>query len=369
MNLYESIKNGSKIIKESSFIKTTDAYDENGKITTGVCFYVDDSVNKAIPAIEDGKLDIQAPRFIKDKSGKPYGDSLTFYREMSPEEIEEMTKKIEAAAKDYIPVQQTNSDFAEIKEAGANLDISAGIDIPDDLASTAGMALLAASEEPHEKTDTKGNKIIEIGNRRDEVIGLLERPGDYEPFVVAVNYDEESGSWGYGYYFSNKEIAKSRFDHLCKGGNMHDFDEADEVEEPTEEKEVDPKIVEGNKLFGKLADEVESAFSGFNGKFEFSKPTGEVKFNRSDEAYIDGFTYRLSFANSHFNFVCEYYSMSSSAELNFEQNGASYGSDVSTCFTVEDAKNLVKATEIAWNLISKFEGEIKAAGIPVKIRK
>lgn len=44
-----------------------------------------------------------------------------------------------------------------VKEAGANLDISAGVDIPDDLASGIGMALLASEDEKKE-CDSKDKK-------------------------------------------------------------------------------------------------------------------------------------------------------------------------------------------------------------------
>lgn len=73
------------------------------------------------------------------------------------------------------------------------------------------------------------NQILEKGTREDEPIVLVYREGAVQPYVVGINYYEDSNSWGYGYYFDNKEDAKKAFDFVCAGGNMHDFklDEAD----------------------------------------------------------------------------------------------------------------------------------------------
>lgn len=54
----------------------------------------------------------------------------------------------------------------EIEEAGANLDISAGVDIPDDLASGIGMALLASEDEKKE-CDSKDKKECDSKDKKE----------------------------------------------------------------------------------------------------------------------------------------------------------------------------------------------------------
>lgn len=53
-----------------------------------------------------------------------------------------------------------------VKEAGANLDISAGVDIPDDLASGIGMALLASEDEKKE-CDSKDKKECDSTEKKE----------------------------------------------------------------------------------------------------------------------------------------------------------------------------------------------------------
>lgn len=98
------------------------------------------------------------------------------------------------------------------------------------------------------------NQILEKGTRGDEPIVLVYREGAVQPYVVGINYYEDSNSWGYGYYFDNKEDAKKAFDFVCSGGNMHDFklDDSEDMSECSVKKEG-----EYEEIYGEPADYTE----------------------------------------------------------------------------------------------------------------
>lgn len=95
-------------------------------------------------------------------------------------------------------------------------------------------------------------KLIKKGERGDEPVALINWEGNYQPYVVAINYDENTGSWGYGYYYTDEELANKAFEFVCNGGNMHDFNPDEEVEETIlESEEMVPtiKVVESVEDF------------------------------------------------------------------------------------------------------------------------
>lgn len=57
-------------------------------------------------------------------------------------------------------------------------------------------------------------KMIEILERTNSCYTLVNNGGTYQPFVVAFLFDENSGEWAQGHYFSTEEDARSYLAYL-----------------------------------------------------------------------------------------------------------------------------------------------------------
>lgn len=144
--------------------------------------------------------------------------------------------------------------------------------------------------------------------------------------------------------------------------------------ENNEKKRVDDnKALEVANMIASFATQVEESFKGARAKFELGrKPDKKIQRDINDEPYIDGFTYMIYIGGTIFQFVVTAYDYMSrnSISLDFEQNGNSYGgADDNSTFTVEKAQQLLKITEIAWNLINSFEQALTNAGVNVQVGK
>lgn len=111
-----------------------------------------------------------------------------------------------------------------------------------------------------------------------------------------------------------------------------------------------------NALMKNIGDEIESAFSGFDGEFEFGKPDGTTGTTIHNEPYISSIEYSMNFDNVSFMF---------SVRLNNSAfSRASYDPEIIwrflgygdiTPFSVDAANKLAEATKIAWDLKSKIQ--------------
>lgn len=74
---------------------------------------------------------------------------------------------------------------------------------------------------------SNGNYVIDDGYRRDQPVALVERNwiNNKKEYVIAFNYEIKDNkiSWGYGYYYDDKEQAKKHFKKVLKGHNLIDI--------------------------------------------------------------------------------------------------------------------------------------------------
>lgn len=203
-------------------------------------------------------------------------------------------------------------------------------------------------------------EVLKQGKRGSEPVALVYWEGSYQPYVLAIGFNEEEHNWDYGYYFSDKETAERAFDFVCKGGNMHHFDEADEETQ-------DINVAQANQVFAKLANETEKAFSEFGGKFEFGKPDGNVPKDIHGNDYIRGFNYQFYINSTIYRFQCECFHFDKfSVAIDFGPNG--YRSGNYGTFSVADGEKVLKAAKIAETLIPRFEHEISKLNIGIRKR-
>lgn len=114
-----------------------------------------------------------------------------------------------------------------------------------------------------------------------------------------------------------------------------------------------------NALVKSIADEIETAFSAFEGKFQFGKPDGSTKSNIHNEPYIDSISYEVYFDDLSFAFevrLDDVFSKGYNPEVIWRHLG-SRGNQVKP-FSVDAANKLAEATKIAYDLKSKLTSEI-----------
>ena len=120
-NIFSSVtpeeEYGGYIINDSDICIHDGAMDSNGDIVEGVYFYTLDSANALIPDVQDGNLDIQAPDYIRDKDGVPYGDTLTFFGLFDEIDIQGIYNELCKKIKYYDPDNKDENGFATIIES------------------------------------------------------------------------------------------------------------------------------------------------------------------------------------------------------------------------------------------------------------
>ena len=114
-----------------------------------------------------------------------------------------------------------------------------------------------------------------------------------------------------------------------------------------------------NVLMKNIGDEIETAFTNFDGKFDFGRPDGSTRNNIHGEPFIDSITYVVYFGDLSFVFEVRLDDVFSKG-YNPEVIWRHYGSRGMTVkpFSVEDANKLAEATKIAYDLKSKLTSEI-----------
>lgn len=116
-----------------------------------------------------------------------------------------------------------------------------------------------------------------------------------------------------------------------------------------------------NVLMKEVADEIETAFTGFDGEFEFGKPSGTTKNTIDGKPYIAHIDYIVNFDGLLFAFEV---SLNNSAfsRTSYDPNilwrhyGA-VGGSATRPFSVDAANKLAEATKIAWDLKSKIQSQ------------
>lgn len=114
-----------------------------------------------------------------------------------------------------------------------------------------------------------------------------------------------------------------------------------------------------NVLMKNIGDEIETAFTNFDGKFDFGRPDGSTRNNIHGEPFIDSISYVVYFGDLSFVFEVRLDNVFSKG-YNPEVIWRHYGSRGMTVkpFSVEDANKLAEATKIAYDLKSKLTSEI-----------
>lgn len=115
-----------------------------------------------------------------------------------------------------------------------------------------------------------------------------------------------------------------------------------------------------NELMKDIADEIETAFTGFEGEFDFGKPDGSTKNTVNGEPYIDSIDYVVWFDDLSFVFSVRLNNSAfSRASYDPEIIWRHYGHRNSTVkpFSVDDANKLAEATKIAYDLKDKISSE------------
>lgn len=113
-----------------------------------------------------------------------------------------------------------------------------------------------------------------------------------------------------------------------------------------------------NGLMKDVADEVETAFTGFEGKFDFGKPSGTTRNTVKGEPFIDSIDYVVYFGDLSFVFSVRLNNAAfSRSSYDPEIIWRHYGSRGNTVkpFSVDDANKLAEATKIAYDLKSKIQ--------------
>ena len=115
-----------------------------------------------------------------------------------------------------------------------------------------------------------------------------------------------------------------------------------------------------NALMKDVADEIETAFAGFDGKFDFNRPDGSTRNTINGEPFIDSISYEISFDDLLFVFEVSLNNAAFS-RASYDPNiiWRHYGSrgNKVTPFSVDAANKLAEATKIAWDLKSKITTE------------
>ena len=114
-----------------------------------------------------------------------------------------------------------------------------------------------------------------------------------------------------------------------------------------------------NVLMKNIADEIETAFAEFEGKFQFGKPDGSTRNNVHGEPFIESISYEVYFDDLSFAFevrLDDVFSKGYNPEVIWRHLG-SRGNQIKP-FSVDAANKLAEATKIAYDLKSKLTSEI-----------
>jgi hypothetical protein len=115
-----------------------------------------------------------------------------------------------------------------------------------------------------------------------------------------------------------------------------------------------------NQLMASIADDIETAFTGFEGKFDFGRPDGSTRNTVNGEPFIDSISYVVYFGDLSFVFEVSLNNIALS-RATYDPNiiwrhYGSRGSGVKS-FSVDDANKLAEATKIAYDLKSKIQAQ------------
>lgn len=169
------------------------------------------------------------------------------------EEINEIKSKLDSIDGDNINDSENTDecDSKEIKEAGANLDISAGVDIPDNLATAAGMALLASdkegseedvsTEEPvEEPVEEPTEEPVSVVTKITELAGIPKE--DIVKEIEAVSEEEKEA------INSSLCTLKEVFDELCPKNDENNDEITEEVIEDCDKSPIHEAEVASYKV-------------------------------------------------------------------------------------------------------------------------
>ena len=123
-SVFHNLKNepiyGGYEINNSGICISDACIDADGEYVEGFSFYSNPAKHIVFPDVESStSFDIQAPRFLKDKSGVDYGDSIGFEGSFDINKVKEVFNELNSKKKEYEPAHGGN--YATILES-AELD-------------------------------------------------------------------------------------------------------------------------------------------------------------------------------------------------------------------------------------------------------
>lgn len=108
----------------------------------------------------------------------------------------------------------------EVEEAGANLSIDAGVDVPDSLVNTVGAALLASEDKEEDKEEIKECEIsnFKIVRKAPKSAAFMIEAQTKEGvrYITGKNFDEESKTLDEAEISESKQEATNRFKSLLE---------------------------------------------------------------------------------------------------------------------------------------------------------
>lgn len=111
---------GGYRINNTPLCITDNVADSTGEFVEGICFYTTNVY--VIPAVGGGKLDIQAPRFIKGQDGTEYGDSLYFYQELTDKDIMDIYDLLKTEIRMINPNDRDENGMSKLVEGSKEED-------------------------------------------------------------------------------------------------------------------------------------------------------------------------------------------------------------------------------------------------------
>lgn len=176
------------IINNSPIAAYDFAIDENGEPVEGITFYTVEDSNVLFPRVASGNLEIQAPKFIKDKNGVEYGDSISFIGDFEDEDKRAFFDELLVKIKNYNPDDKDEEGYARIIESedldNQEVEDKAEEDINDTIEDDA--------ENEEYATDSKLDELRDVLVDLDWKLYMINTGNEDEVYYVIgrINGDE-----------------------------------------------------------------------------------------------------------------------------------------------------------------------------------